>query len=95
MLVAPAVASDDVYGLGYCAPPVIPACVDAEATYRSTTASGDCEIEIQRFTRDLFAYRDCLAHETERAVLQTNHAIDRFKCGVQAKRKCSQAETER
>ena len=95
MLVAPASASDDVYGLGYCAPPVTPICIDAEATYKSAVASGACEIEIQRFTKDLFAYRDCLARETERAVLQTNHAIDRFKCGVQAKRKCTQAETER
>ena len=73
-------AADSIFGFGYCAPPVVPSCVENEATFKGNKAIAACDLDMVRFERSLAAYRSCLARETERAILQGNEAISRFRC---------------
>jgi hypothetical protein len=67
-------------GFGYCPPPVVPACIDANSRHPSGTALEACSRDVLRFTQTLGAYRMCLTRESERAIGTGNAAIARFRC---------------
>lgn len=75
-------------GLRYCAPPIKPGCVDVMDTYKSATSKMACQKEVERFVPTVFAYRACLNREMERAVLQTNETLQRFRCREKGGKKC-------
>jgi hypothetical protein len=75
-------------GFGFCAPPYPPRCVDVPQVYTDAARVSSCEVEITRYTASTLAYRACLLREAERAVLETNSIIDRFKCGIAIKALC-------
>jgi hypothetical protein len=47
-----------------------------------------CQDELSRYVATVAGYRTCLLQETQRAVLEMNLTIDRFKCSATAKRPC-------
>lgn len=65
----------------YCAPPTRPACVT------KGPISVTCEEQVQLYVTSVFKYRECLAQEMERAVLEANEAIATAKCRSD-KREC-------
>ena len=75
-------------GLKYCAPPIKPSCVDEGNTYKTTASKKACQKDVERFVPTVFAYRVCLNQEMERAVLQTNETLRRFKCREKGGKKC-------
>lgn len=75
-------------GLRYCAPPIKPACVDDPATYRSNSRQTECKKDVDRFVPTVFAYRQCLNQEMERAVRQTNDTLQQFRCRAMGDRNC-------
>ena len=75
-------------GFGYCAPPVVPSCIDAKGPRSATHASDACSRAVLRFTQTLGAYRMCLARESERAISTGNDAIARFRCRSQGGTTC-------
>ena len=86
---AAAGASGPMEGFRFCAAPVAPECIAAERAYRDAAQTRACEQDVARFVASAFAYRACLQREVQRAVLETNETVDRFKCGVAAGRRCS------
>lgn len=64
---------------GYCAPPVPPSCVNrvADAGEKKLKA---CEADVERYVASVFAYRGCIAAETERAVREANLTIRKMRC---------------
>jgi hypothetical protein len=74
---------------GFCPVPWPPGCVDDAKAYGGGSATNDCQEKLSRYVASVFVYRMCLLHETQRAVLETNMMIDRFKCGLKAKHRCS------
>jgi hypothetical protein len=78
----------DAPGLRFCAPPIKPGCVDAEETYTSPNLKAECQKAMDRYVPTVFAYRQCLNQEMERAVRQTNETIQRFRCRAKGERKC-------
>ena len=63
---------------GYCAPPFAPSCVaNAGRDGRSTET---CEQDVERYVASVFAYRACMAIETERAVREANATIQAMRC---------------
>jgi hypothetical protein len=62
--------------------------VSSDEAYNDDARIKACQQEIDRFVTNVIAYRACLQHEIERAVLETNTVIDRFKCGMASKRRC-------
>jgi hypothetical protein len=92
---APAVAAraaDSAEGFRFCAAPVPPSCAERDQAYADPGQAKACEQDIARFVASAFAYRACLQREIQRAVLETNATIDRFKCGAAAKRRCSEED---
>ena len=83
----PASAQRDM-GFGFCAAPYPPKCVGNPATYASQASMDQCQDDVNRYVRSIGAYRLCLTQETERAVRETNGALQRWKCGVAAKALC-------
>ena len=82
-------AQEDVFSFGYCAPPILlPKCIDAEQTDAKPDSVAACQQEVTRYVKFVLAYRDCLIRESERAILQTNKVLDRFKCSAKLKRTC-------
>jgi hypothetical protein len=77
------------FGFGFCPAPPPPACVDDVKAYADGPVMKDCQEKVSRYVASVFAYRTCLLRETQRAVLETNTMLDRFKCGLRAKRRCS------
>lgn len=63
---------------GYCPPPTPPACVATAA--RKPNALVTCEQEVERYVATVFAYRACMAAETERAVRESNEIIRKMRC---------------
>jgi hypothetical protein len=63
---------------GFCAPPVSPACIDKLKGVTGELAA--CEQETERYVASVFAYRACLSAEMERAVRETNEAIQKVRC---------------
>lgn len=78
----------DAPGLRYCAPPIRPACVDDPDTYREAESRAECQRAMDRYIPTVFAYRQCLSQEIERAVRQTNETIQRFRCRAKAEPRC-------
>jgi hypothetical protein len=72
-------------GFDYCPPPHPPGCIE-ESTAGSV--SEECEENVQIYIQTVFAYRECLALETERAVRESNEAIDLWKCKKSGGRRC-------
>jgi hypothetical protein len=70
-------AQSEEPAFGFCAPPYPPPCVK-----KATPGQLDetCDQKVQTYIKDVFAYRLCLAKETERAVRQSNEVIDRWRC---------------
>ncbi|MFT4096570.1 MAG: hypothetical protein QM651_05565 [Rhodoblastus sp.] len=64
---------------GYCAPPTPPSCVNAmtDAGEKKLKA---CEQDVERYVASVFAYRGCIAAETERAVREANATIRKMRC---------------
>jgi hypothetical protein len=79
-------------GFGFCWAPPPPACADKEEVYRDEAQTKACQAEVARFVNYAFVYRACLQREIQRAVLETNTTIGRFKCGMDAKHLCSDEE---
>lgn len=77
LLSQPLRAAPDVRGFSYCAPPVRPACIEKSV---SALAMAACDEDVQRFTRMVFGYRECLEREMERAVRGANDAIEAWRC---------------
>lgn len=75
-------------GLGFCAPPVKPNCVDDNRTYANAKSAAACNQDMERFVRSVFAYRGCLNSEMERAVRETNQAIFLHKCKLAKGKNC-------
>ena len=75
-------------GLRYCAPPIRPNCVDETETYKAAGKRDACQKDVERFVQSVFAYRQCLNIEMERAVRQTNETLQRFRCRAKGDRKC-------
>ena len=63
---------------GFCAPPFAPPCADARAP--TVAERKRCEAETERYVASVFAYRGCLAAETERAVREANATIRKVRC---------------
>ena len=63
---------------GFCAPPFAPPCADARAP--TVAERKRCEAETERYVASVFAYRGCLAAETERAVREANATIRKMRC---------------
>lgn len=59
----------------FCAPPVRPACVDD-----ASRPADRCDEDIQIYMTSVFKYRECLEHETERAVREANDVIASQRC---------------
>ncbi|HMN71636.1 MAG TPA: hypothetical protein PKA55_07175 [Rhodoblastus sp.] len=76
---APARAQMAVNHFGYCAPPTPPSCVNAvmDAGEKKLKA---CEQDVERYVASVFAYRGCIAAETERAVREANATIRKMRC---------------
>jgi hypothetical protein len=94
-IVATPAAADQpepVPGFRFCSPPPAPACVGKDAAYRDENQTKACQDEVGRYVNSAFAYRACLQREIQRAVLETNMTIDRFKCGIASKHRCSDEE---
>lgn len=71
-------AAETYSRFGYCAPPFPPPCADNN---RMTPAElSRCEADGERYVASVFAYRGCLAAETERAVREANAAIRKLRC---------------
>jgi hypothetical protein len=79
-------------GFGFCPAPQPPACIDDNKTYGNEAETKDCQEKVSRYVASVFSYRTCLLRETQRAVLETNTMIDRFKCGLKSRRRCSDQE---
>ena len=71
-------ARDDRWSWGYCPPPYPPACVDTLAELPKDRAA--CEKAVDAYVASVFAYRTCLAAETERAVREVNSVLQIVKC---------------
>jgi hypothetical protein len=78
----PAGAAEMRSRFGYCAPPFAPPC--AAAASRNGGATAACEKEVERYVASVFAYRGCLAAETERAVREANETIQALRCAKDA-----------
>ena len=63
---------------GYCAPPFAPSCVAAAGQDGRSTEP--CEQQVERYVASVFAYRACMAAETERAVREANATIQSLRC---------------
>jgi hypothetical protein len=81
-------------GFGFCPPPPPPACMDDNKVYDNGPATKDCQEKVSRYVASVFAYRACLLRETQRAVLEANTTMDRFKCGLRSKRRCTDEEVQ-
>jgi hypothetical protein len=91
ILVSPPVdagSSELRIGFGFCSVPFKPACVDADSAYNTDARTKACQEEVTLYVNTVIAYRACLLREMERAVLETNNILDRFKCGIAARRPC-------
>lgn len=75
-------------GFGYCPPPVVPSCIDADMRRHANRVEDACSREVLRFTQTLGAYRLCLARESARAIGTGNDAIARFRCRSQGLTHC-------
>jgi hypothetical protein len=75
-------------GFSFCSSPVPPACIDDDKTYDDGPGTSDCQEKVSHYVASVFAYRTCLLREAQRAVLETNIRVDRFKCGLKSKRRC-------
>ncbi|HYA80399.1 MAG TPA: hypothetical protein VED87_05670 [Methylocystis sp.] len=64
-------------GFAFCVAPAPPACIDVARTKPERTA---CEKLVSVCVRSVYQYRACLEAETQRAVLQSNDALDRWRC---------------
>lgn len=75
-------AGDDRWGWRYCSPPYPPACVEtsAKAPGKPSDERLACEKAVQSYVASVFAYRVCLAGETERAVREANRVLQTLKC---------------
>ena len=76
---APAKAQMAVNHFGYCAPPTPPSCVN-EMTDAGEKKLKACEQDVERYVASVFAYRGCIATETERAVREANATIRKMRC---------------
>lgn len=74
---APSSALAQAPGFAFCIAPTPPACIDAARSKADKTA---CEDLVDRYVKTVFQYRACLDAETQRAVLQSNDALDRWRC---------------
>jgi hypothetical protein len=72
-------------GFDYCPPPHPPGCMEATAETKSPT---ECDEDVQIYIQTVFAYRECLALETERSVRESNNVIDRWKCKKTGSKRC-------
>ena len=63
----------------YCAPPTPPSCVEAVADASEKKLKA-CETDVERYVASVFAYRGCIAAETERAVREANATIRKMRC---------------
>jgi hypothetical protein len=81
-------------GFGFCPPPPPPACMDDSKVYGDGPETKDCQEKVSHYIASVFAYRACLLRETQRAVLEANTTIDRFKCGLRSKRRCTDEEVQ-
>ncbi|HMK88212.1 MAG TPA: hypothetical protein VK446_01060 [Methylocystis sp.] len=73
-------AQSSASGFNFCAPPTSPACIEEARTADEKQA---CDEIMRAYVASVFEYRACLEAETTRAVLQSNDAIDRWRCRKQ------------
>ena len=78
-LPAPAAAQTPFNRFGYCAPPIPPSCVE-QTQDASEKKLKSCEADVERYVASVFAYRGCIAAETERAVREANATIRKMRC---------------
>jgi hypothetical protein len=98
IILTPAAAVDQpepIPGFRFCSPPPAPPCANRDTVYRDEGQTKACQEEVARFVSSAFAYRTCLQREIQKAVLETNMTIDRFKCGIASKHRCNDEELHR
>lgn len=64
-------------GFNFCAAPTPPACIDAA---RTSEEKKSCDEFVRAYIAAVFDYRACLEKEMARAVLESNDALDRWRC---------------
>ena len=79
LLATPALAQPAFNRFGYCPPPVPPGCVEG-VTDAGEKKLKACEADVERYVASVFAYRGCIATETERAVREANATIRKMRC---------------
>lgn len=82
---APALAEPPAPLLTYCAPPVVPVCIDGLKGHPDLVRP--CAARAEAYEASVFAYRACLNRETERAVREANGAMGKVRC-AQGRRSC-------
>lgn len=65
-------------GFFFCAAPYSPAC--ATRVGKSDADRKACDEAMRIYVQSVFAYRECLSREMERAVRESNDVIDIWKC---------------
>ena len=82
-------------GWNYCSPPVQPLCSTQVGTFATKPKREECQAEIERYVASVFRYRQCLTKEMERAVLEVNTVVERFRCRLKEKRLCDTGRAEK
>jgi hypothetical protein len=76
-------------GLTFCgSPSPAPHCVETPDAYRDDDHLKACQQEVSHYVETVAAYRTCLLQEYQRAVVEMNSLVDRFKCGAREKNPC-------
>ncbi len=70
--------ADNAYAaFNFCSAPTVPKCIDKA---KSKAEKKRCEDDVKSYVGVVFQYRACLEAEIERAVLESNDALDRWRC---------------
>jgi hypothetical protein len=83
-----AAAEEPGFGLQYCAPTVVPKCVDADATFANPARTAACKRDLIRYVKSVLAFRECLIRQSEAAVAEANATVERFNCSSAAGKRC-------
>jgi hypothetical protein len=77
-------SATNVFGYGFCSPPVEPSCIDSLSLSRDEFTFNSCRDEVESYRRGVKSYIDCMLDEvqTERdeQVRKLNDVIERFNC---------------
>jgi len=75
-------------GLDFCAPPVRPVCLDDARAFDDPQGRKSCEDQTNRYVATVFAYRDCMYAQIEKAIRRTNESIALMKCREENQASC-------